>query len=607
VMMYLTGVHGAPVQTNYYTTSGWFPYRALTIANQLRTSNGRIFFPGYQNSLRYYDPSDAQIHDLGQVAETPPINPSQSTTLGFSSMIATDDLVYLGTQESSNRPPMICRVDPVSLTTTVLGYVGDSQTGGVVYAYNIAVDVATSTKYVYVAVGEDPWQLWSLNISTGVTTKLAQVTAGAGGNPHISFFNRPEGWVAQLDTDAGQSDNVVTEYWVIDGALYPYSFPYNPASLPFTARSANQKTYPLLNAPSVDNTGALGTILWQPSGGGASTTVHYTSIESVGVNIESLGGISDTLLLGEAEEYNGAIRCDSTTGDKTEWLYPNVGSEAVYATGDSPDGRIYIVSYTNGQVQAFDNSQPWVGTSDGANPELLGQFYATSNMKYPAFAAWASGYLYCLGWRERTGNGCAIGRYDPNAGTFIGKYVGFESLLPDGLFVRTELSDVVMSTFVNSGTASLVLLDKNLNVTATLQPRAGASRLGTLYPVAASQPVVLGVVDSPGACYQFSLVTRQILVWHALPGPVIAQCADRDGIVWLAIGTTLYRLDPVSLNVTAVLTLTVGTVALMAFRGHDLYLSVGANLYVMRGLAHAAKVGTLQSSIVAHGHGGKTG
>lgn len=215
-----------PVVTQYSTLTHVYANTLYNVSigknGQIRALNGRIFIPQFANYTTYYDPITEDIYQIGPIVETPPIDPNASTIL-YSAKFDVAGLLYFGTQESQHRRAMITVTDTTTTppAQSIIGYVPPTNTSNAytTYAYRLAPDTVTATKWIYVAYGEDPWQLWALNITTGVASKLDEVPS----NGNIDFADiSGQGWVATLDTNLGQPSNVRTRYWCLDGAKYPY-------------------------------------------------------------------------------------------------------------------------------------------------------------------------------------------------------------------------------------------------------------------------------------------------------------------------------------------------------------------------------------------------
>lgn len=575
----LTGTPAPPSQAIFDTPSGFYANSNFNIANQLRAPNGRIFFGVFQNYVAYYDPTTESVAQLGPIAEVPPV-PAHASTIPFSACFDQGGLLYFATQESVNRPSMVFSIDPATLTITVLGYVGSGALAYTTYGYHIVADTITAAKYAYVGYGEDPWQLWGLNLQTGVATMLFQ--PAAGGTGQVTFQKQPEGWVANCDSDIGKPDNVRTQLWCIDGVTYPFTTPYNPLTLPFTPRSVTPASNPLVTPPGIDATGGIGIVGWRPNGSvGPYDYVNYTVVYSDPQEIESLTPTSDGVL-GNAVQYQGFFRYVEPADTHT-WF----GAFQVVSEGPRlsvPGVGIFICGYPNGVLLNYDETLSW---QTGTNPKPLGN-YAASGMKYAGVLAWsptagASGRLYCVGSRDRDGVGSGIGYWDQTTKLFGGTFAGLSTVLPTGLAAMDSLGQIVMATrlITPPGTAPLYTFDHNLNPLATLTVLPGVSSLGQIYTTA-DPNVICGVVQGSGnslGLYHFNVNTATLVTYVELPIIGVLGTADVrrvDGSLWKMSGNNLVRIDPDALTAAVITDLTaIAPIIKMGFGGdgHTLFFA----------------------------------
>lgn len=576
------------------TATHHYPNSNFNIPNQVRTANGRIFFPGADNSLAYYDPTTETVTELPVFVEVPPVNPAASTALYIASL-DTAGMLYFGTQESQNRPAMICRVDPVTLTQTVLGYVGDSAAGYTTYAFRIAVDTVTASKYIYVAYGQNPWQLWALNITTGVATKLSEVTATG----NVSFANiSGQGWIANIDTNLGQPDNVRTQLWCLDGATYPYTVGVPP---PVTARNVTPASYPLTLPPQVDYSGGTGIVRWRPNGStGAYTTVNYPVYNASPIGIESLVDYDDGVI-GNTLSYNGFFQFEQPSTETWFGAYQTISRGPRL----NIDGKIYAAGYPNGVLVRYDPALPWDGTT---NPVLVG-YYGTNGtqhagIKYSDYMAWApaagaQGQLYVCGSRERNGVGSGIGAWRKATNNFIGTYAatGMVDVTPTGMCVLNSISRVVMAgRKIAGGDATLHVFDYDLNLIWTGVPIAGVSDLGQVWETATSG-LICGVRQGSGNTlniwtYNINTDTLVSNVNTAITGSLQPTQYRRPGTnkVYLVVGTNVVRVDVDALTAETVIDVSsIMPVDSLALAGD------GVTLFMAGGVASGVQYANLYS------------
>ena len=600
----------SPTQVDYNTTTHNYPNQLFSVdtthtnQKQLRAQNGRIFFPLFANHMAYYEPTTEAIVELPAVpAEVPPIDPNAST-VPYSASFDTAGMLYFATQESQNRPSYVFSIDPVTLTYTALGYVGSGALSYTTYGKAIAPDTGTADKYIYVAYGENPWQLWALNITTGVATKLYEVPATG----NIQFSNiAGKGWVAKIDTILNKTGNVHTEWWCLGGALYAYTVGVDPPG--GLARNVTPLTNPLTTPPQVDYSSGSGVVRWRPNGStGAYTTVEYTVSNADPVAIESLVASNDGVF-GNAQNYQGGIQHRLSTGT-TVWYDPwsSGVSEPVEVNAG---GLIYICGYPNGSLYRFDPDAAWdLGSTPPAtaiNPVSLGALGLNGNqlagIKYAACTAWSQTHdrAYVAGLRERNGNGMGLGYYDNQAHSLHGVYSAADggggptimgSLFPTGLVVDDTLDLVICTTLTTTGTgtASILVFNPDLTSCSIYTPVLGQANLGQIFPTI-SPGVVCGVARGAGAIvlYQFDALTGVMLAYTEIPsaedlGPWnsaysrLMLTRRPNGTVWGTLGDALVKIDVNNLIVS-----TVQDVSEAAPITHLSFASDGATLFMAGG------------------------
>jgi len=605
VLKDLTGVPYAPSQAIYETLTGIYASTLYKQTNQLRAANGRIIFPMYHLYTCYYDPDDEQVHQIGPVVETPPIGAHTSTTF-YQASFDTAGQLYFSTQESEYRPSCIVHTDPDTLAQTVLGYVGDGALAYTTYGYRIAPDTGTAQRYVYVSYGENPWQLWALNIDTGVATKLYEV----GSTGFISFTDiAGKGWRTTIDTNVGQPDNVRVQKWCIDGALYDYV----PGVDPPNPRNVTPYSNPLVGAPSLDTSGGIGVVGWRDGASGPYTYVNYSVNYALPIAIESLVNI-DQGILGNAQQYQGFFEYDQDAGDHT-WFGPWAGG---LSGGPrlTVGGTSYLAGYPNGVLYEIDASSDWQANT---NPLLLGNYAPQgtqlAGIKYADYLAWSSaagGRLYCAGSRERNGTGAGIGLWTRATGVFAGTFAGLDTVLPTGLVALDALSRVVMASrlITPPGTASLYIFDQELNQLSADVVIDGLDDLGRIFPTSDGS-IICGVVQGSGnslGLYQYNVATHTLAsyVEIAVFGDLGSMCIHPGGAVWLMVGDSLVRVDVNALTATVEEDLSsIAPVVGMSFGGdgHTLYLAGAVNDGVSGAEVFTVDVGASLSAASGIGHG----
>ena len=590
----------SPIESVTETLQGIYPntlYSYSTAKGQIRAPNGRIFFPQVKGYISYYDPVDEQIHQIGPIAEDPPINQNASTQFYSAAFDTTGTKLYLTTQESENRPTFVAVLDTDALTLTPLGYVGSGALSYTTYGKALAPDTGTATKFIYVAFGENPWQLWALNITDPanvIATKLYEVSSTG----NIQFTNIVgQGWVATIDTALGQPGNVRIQRWCLDGALYSYTVGQPPPGS--LARNVTPVASPLVNPPDIDTSAGAGRLRWRPHGStGDYTTVDYTVNFAVPVKLESLCASNDGVVA-NAAGYLGVVKFVQQN-NASSWFGAWVSG---FSEGQMlhVDGVIYMAGYPNGVLHRYDPEQAWALGSNppttATNPKQLGAYGLNgtqfAGVKYVDRIAWSAalGRLYIAGSRERNGTGMGVGwwdkaKADANQQAFAGTYqlAGMSSSFPSGLVVDDAAGLVVVSTYtVNGSDALMFVLPPDLSSASTSAPLAGVTDLGQIFPTKAPG-VVCGVVKGAGnamALYHFDAVAGELLgyVLTKFVGTIGAIARHPNGSLWVMVGNQLVHVDVDALTATPLRDLTsIAPVVVSTFAadGTTLFMAAGA-------------------------------
>jgi hypothetical protein len=598
------------LQTGKYTVTEGAPGQ-YTNSNyqwngQVRAANGRIFFSELNNGIAYYEPKDEAIKSLGQV-----IDPKDGDKIIFRLEFGPDGKLYGSTQ--SNGLPAVVQIDPETLEHKVLGHVGKNRKN-YSYGYYVAADPTPSPDapqgWVYVTVGQEPWELSALNIATGESKVLA-TREDAG---WMSFDLKPEGIVAKLITGLGRADAKSEPFWVVDGKLIPYEATANAADLPFKPRDVRPHDGQLKSTPELDITQAnadaegVGRVFWRPAGSQdenawkeASFKVKHTSP----IELESLIALPDGTILGNARQYHGFFRYNPKEKDK-----PNTGTYFYGAHGPSGgpralmDGKVYITGYPHSVLYVYDPAKPWTSNRRqeeqadkdllspeqlaALNPRKLGQFASVTQTHYAYFLLPSkNGRLYFGGRIERTGVGGGVGWYNPKTKVFGGHHENLSFLKPRGMVVLDELQRIVYSGELQDDAAKpnekpseaqLVVYDMDLKEVERLSIKPGLQNTGQLFP-AKDKHQIIGLIPAQHIVYRYDLANKKLLNWIELPA-AFQDAVQRasDGSIWTTSGDILLHVDAQTLAVK-----TVGKLPFvpqtMLWQGTDLYLINGGELH----------------------------
>ena len=574
------GVHGVYANDNMH------------ISIQLRAANGCIFFPCVKNRIAYYKPADEQIYQMPQIEP-----PDQAIdAIIYKAVFGPDGKIY-GATECSRSPflPLVFQLDPDTLTIRVLGRVG-GQRPSYSYGYYVSAD----PPWVYVAVGERPWDLVALNIDTGTMTILTTLRGLA---PWINLSHDDKAVIATLITDQGLPTVMTHKVYLVDGATKPY--PYDGTFIPRVVTPYSNK---IVNPVDIDDGDGAGHLSWRPyQSQGAWTKIQYPVTNPVPIPIESLAALPDGTLIGDAREYNGFWRFNPTVNNRLRTTWNGVRSGIVSRPQlKVSDGLLYIAGYPNGVLFSYDWTKPWgwVNPQDHTdhNPKNLGEFHIKSKMKYAeCLISGSNGRLYCAGHRERDGHGTGLGFYHKARHQFVGQFTEppevLNFLLPRGLIEiggQIVFSGKVMPDPGDRNppptTAQLLMYDYDLRPISQATVKPGALDTGRLFKI--SDTVLMGVVnstpvmnppnapDGPGSVYLFDVSTGALLNWQDFDSKLSVSTQRADGSVWLMHGRAIMRIDPVTLATRTIGTLT-APASHMAWLEDDLYLSIGPELRVI--------------------------
>lgn len=492
-------------------------------AEQLRAPNGRIFFPEIDGHLAYYEPRDETVKQLGRVVD------AKGEAI-YRMVFGPDGILYGGTQ--SNGLPTIFELDPETLRIRILGRVGQHRVG-YSYAYYLAAD----PPWLYIAVGEDPWELVAFDTRSG----SSRILATRGGDGFMQLDARPTGLTATLISRLRTPAQKTEIVRLVDGAIEVTRM-LNVASQT-KPRSVLPRTGALTARPELDlsrvtpDANGVGYVRWRLSRTLPWRDVTFRVRNTSPIPIESLTPLPDGTILGNARQYHGFFQFDPKTRSFRSFGKFEVsgGPRTLF------NGRVYISGYPNSALYAFDPTRPW----SRANPVRLGAFSAGAH--YPYFLVpSANGRLYYAGRRERTGVGSAVGYYDTQRQTFAGHHDRLEELDPQGMVVLDDLNRVVLSGRLN-GTASretLIVYDRDLRELERLVVRPGLRSSGLLF--ATKRPgVVLGISALDGVIYRYDVIKHAVVDWRAMTAPIGPSAAKADGTIWVTIGSTLVRIDDV--------------------------------------------------------------
>ncbi|MCC7517872.1 MAG: hypothetical protein IT578_01670 [Verrucomicrobiae bacterium] len=578
-----------------------------SIQNQLRTANGRIFFPLAGNSFAYYDPQSETLKGV------PPLISTKDGQLGpsifYRVVVGPDGLIY-GTTQSNDGYTYLGIVNPDTLETKVIPKLGGKRRkDNLTYGYWLKV----TPPWTYVIIGQNAWSLVAVNTETGEQRILSERE-----EPYlISFNGRGDTFCATIRSAIGeipddpkavrQGNSIISKhviyypelkmkaeyFFCVEGKLVPAEMTarsdgllppsYKPVTVP-----------PMANAPEIDAE-RLGTvkddhlqIFWRPAGSVTNAPWKVTSVPVNNVEpipIESLAALPDGSVMGSTLQYNGFFRW-LPKKERLEYYGKHGPSRAKTAV---MNGLFWFTGYPKCHLWSYDPSKPWNAPKDtdmaqeeGANPRLLGNF-AEADAHYAYFLQpLGDRRLYMLGRRERSGRGSAIGYYDVAAGTFAGHHRNLETLAPRGLVVLPELQRVVLSGQLDKGQEGpqLVVFDVELKEIERLVLKPGLANGGSLYPGATGTRII-GNVDQADlqAIYLYDLREKRLVSWIPLEFALERLVWNpKDRYYWAWQNGMLVKLDPSDLKITPVAAMPKMPHHL-AWQGDTLYAGVDGELF----------------------------
>ena len=596
----------SPVEVQSETLANFYTNSNFQYSNQLRAANGRIFFLQVQGYITYYEPTTETINQLAQVIESPPTDPNASTQF-YSASFDTSGMLWTATQESHYRRSMLAVVDPTTNppTPTIVAYFGSGALSYSTFGFYVAPDTGTAKKFVYAVYGEDPWQLWKIDVTLGGTYGTATLMKFPDGTDaqvpstgNISFqFIAGQGVACTTHTDLGHPDDVVKTWWLLDGVMYVKTNNISPSPRAVTPASA-----PLTSPPQIDTTGGAGILRWRANGSsGAYTNVDYTVNFASPIALESLTPSSDGVV-GNAEQYGGVFQYHEPADTRSWWGPWSSGvSEPHWTTAG---GLLYVSGYPNGALYSYDPTAAWnLGTNPpttAINPKYLGSLGLTgtqfAGIKYSravASSTIGTGRVFVAGDRDRNGVGCGIGYWDKQTNTLAGVYSSADGstgpavmsgLLTAGLTVSDGAGLVALATntITGTGTASIITWNRSLTSPVVYTPIA-SPRLGPVW-MSSDANVMAGAYISAGLLYlyRFNIVTGTLVRSTFLEyGPTIDGYGldTATSTMWLAVGNTAVGVNPDALTVKTVDITSINPVSNLAVYSGTLYMTSGATVW----------------------------
>ncbi len=566
--------------------SGKYPSQNFGPKHQLRAADGRIFMPASKAGVYYYDPLDELVHDLGRVQDPAGGDIPDSTTYAMV-FNETGSLLFGTTVPAApvngDHRPCVFTVDPVTLKITFKSRVGSTLRTLNGYGYYAWV----CGNWGYTIVGQEFWEIVATNLTTGVSTTLANESVNGWGY----FDDVPgKGLTVRLVRNNRIAGETTRRWWLIDGQLVPYTVGQDPPVL----RNVTPYSNPVVNMPQIDEMSLPQHIVkWRPAGStDAWTSNHFGVTYAAPIPIDSLTTLPDGSVFFDVTQYQGFGVID------TDDVIANFGAFSGVTEGDARcvvGGLIYFSGYPNGVLYSYDVTKPWDGLVNGSgNPKFLNYFAPSgtlSQVKRAEALAYGAGpaRLYMAGLKDRTGTGGGIGYYDIGTKKFDGHADGLENVYGHiGLAALPNLL-VMSGSTVDGGPGPLILFTSNLVELERQFPIAGLSDPGKLFTTSGETHIVVALSVGGGCAYRYDVISRALLGVIDLSGlgviGVSTQAVDGSILVIIAkAGVSRFvSIDPISLSYTVYGDLPAGLgpvtcIAESPMRGTVL-ISVGAELF----------------------------
>lgn len=550
-------------------------------------TNGMIYVgsnnPGY---LMEYDPATGGVRQISKLHPTLRRD-CQMTVVG------EDNKVYVG-EYNPLGGGSLGSYDPVTDTFTDIGVLDPSFTSPQ-WAYTLSAD----TRYVYVGLGQDPFYLAVHDTVGGTNSIYFKESLDTGGIVHRGIYGT--NYYSRTTTNGHKwyslQNGVPTEIFTTPDVLYHVSEHDNVAVYAPTYLERFGVEVDLGSAyPSSFNNAA--TVGWRTDGTNWNT-IQTNGFRLMPASIKRLAVQSDGQMIGFVGAYGPVFTYNPTTSQTTVLGNAQFSLYDLLYTDDS----IYFSGYAAVTLR-YSPTNSWNLTASSTNI-----FGLTTNPRkllleigtYHYYSTIASdGTIFVASQHERTSAGGSLGWYDPVTNGVGSLREPFVDVDPTHLISVIGGSKLVYASKTNG----LFVVD------------AGTKELDRNIPLSAVSGSTDKVVEvSPGIVFGASgtnvftidlndgdnVLLSQTISGQAFGGSSIPRAERRlvlgpDQMVWMFVGGTLCRIDPIAGSVESI---TNTTAKSLVFQGGDLYLYGSSNLCVIRNLlvclpstsANAATVG----------------
>lgn len=310
---------------------------------------------------------------------------------------------------------------------------------------------------------------------------------------------------------------------------------------------------------SIGATGLFGR--WNPTTG--QLVLQQLDLPGSPTDITALATGPNGDIYGGTYETNSLFSYDPASGETHNFGVVARGETGEILSLTSAAGRIFMGSYINAILTAYDPSQPWnPGSSSGSNPIDLGAAGVPGGVTQ--YRPWDTtvgddGNVYFVSGAAYGQLGGALTRITPST---LQK-TAWEKLAPSpyqdqNLFaIAPGKGELYLGTTDHGDSATatgdahlLVWNEASQTVTSSVVPVPGATWIVGL--VTASNGMVYGSTET-GAWFEYNPVTRSVTNLGAFPyGPALGMINGPDGKIYGHTSDAIFSVDPATNSVVKI-------------------------------------------------------